>query len=319
MKLIYDARATAIIYRILCSNPIRGRFIIPANCCHVVPFAFLKAGVEFDLFDISPVTLCLELDPVLEAIKKDAREIGGIIFIRTYGTPNNINDQLQHLRYERTDLLIFDDNCLGIPDFESPVTPAEVVLYSTDYAKFIDLGGGGFAHIKDELKYIRTPLPYDPVALESNTQAIREALELGVESKYIDSDWLATSASESGFDVYRRKLLDAIPAMKEHKRLLNGIYRAAVPQEQQLPDEFQNWRFSILTSDKEVLLKDIFAAKLFASSHYASMGVIFGKGHFPVAEKLHANVVNLFNDYHYTEEMAIRTAEIVHRHYRAGA
>ena len=64
-------------------------------------------------------------------------------------------------------------------------------------------------------------------------------------------------------------------------------------------------------SDKKKTLEALFNAGLFASSHYASLGGIMGPGKFPMAKRLADEVVNLFNDIHYTLEMAEKTAKIV--------
>ncbi len=52
---------------------------------------------------------------------------------------------------------------------------------------------------------------------------------------------------------------------------------------------------------------------LFASSHYASLAGIMGEGNCPAAQQLAGQVVNLFNDSHYTVQMAERTVQIVLR------
>jgi hypothetical protein len=63
----------------------------------------------------------------------------------------------------------------------------------------------------------------------------------------------------------------------------------------------------------------LFAAELFASRHYASLGGIFCNERFPAAERLHRGIVNLFNDFYFDEEQARRTVDCVLRHLaRAG-
>jgi Ca-activated chloride channel family protein len=58
-------------------------------------------------------------------------------------------------------------------------------------------------------------------------------------------------------------------------------------------------------------LQQIFAAGLFASSHYRSLVGIMGEGTGAHASDLDMCVVNLFNDHHFTVEMAERTAHII--------
>jgi hypothetical protein len=66
--------------------------------------------------------------------------------------------------------------------------------------------------------------------------------------------------------------------------------------------------------EKERLLAAIFAAGLFASSHYSSLGGVFSEGQFDSAERLHRIVVNLFNDFRFSEEQALRVCQIVQSH-----
>ena len=59
------------------------------------------------------------------------------------------------------------------------------------------------------------------------------------------------------------------------------------------------------------LLERLFAEKLFASAHYASLAGIMTPGRCPEAERLASQVINLFNDHHYTAAMAHRTCDIL--------
>ena len=78
--------------------------------------------------------------------------------------------------------------------------------------------------------------------------------------------------------------------------------------------ELQSWRFNIRVPAADRLVERLFAEGLFASRHYASLGRSFGEGRFPVAERLHSEVVNLFNDQYFDEERAGAAVEVVLRH-----
>jgi hypothetical protein len=71
------------------------------------------------------------------------------------------------------------------------------------------------------------------------------------------------------------------------------------------------WRFNLRLAHKEAVLGRIFEAGLFASSHYQSLVGIMGEGTGTHASDLDMHVLNLFNDHHYTIEMAERTARII--------
>jgi len=72
-----------------------------------------------------------------------------------------------------------------------------------------------------------------------------------------------------------------------------------LPDEIKLPQEYQSWRFNLRVKDKEPVLKAIFSAGLFASSHYASLAGIMAPGHCPQAETLAGEIINLFNDHYF--------------------
>ena len=83
--------------------------------------------------------------------------------------------------------------------------------------------------------------------------------------------------------------------------------------------EFENWRFSILVDDKDVLLKKIFQEdKLFASGHYVPIDDKYVDN--PIQDsnshKVANRIVNLFNDFRFTEEMAIRVVEVINNFYK---
>jgi hypothetical protein len=59
------------------------------------------------------------------------------------------------------------------------------------------------------------------------------------------------------------------------------------------------------------LWRSISSAGLFASRHYASLVGIFGSGIGVNSAALAGSILNLFNDFHYTVDMAERTARIV--------
>jgi hypothetical protein len=89
------------------------------------------------------------------------------------------------------------------------------------------------------------------------------------------------------------------------------VYVSCLPDEIQLPAEYQTWRFNIRVSGRDGLLSDIFAGGLFASAHYASLAGIMAPGTCLNAEELASHVINLFNDYHFTVEMAERACDLI--------
>ncbi|HEX2122632.1 MAG TPA: hypothetical protein VHL59_13415, partial [Thermoanaerobaculia bacterium] len=130
--------------------------------------------------------------------------------------------------------------------------------------------------------------------------------------------WLDLREPQERWEEYRERILHATRSSDAHKRALNAIYARELPPEIQLPSELQNWRFNIRVPRPGELVDALFAAGLFASRHYASLGGVFASGRFAAAERIHAQVVNLFNDRHFDEPRAAKAAAVVRRHVGAG-
>ena len=83
MTILFEIRASTILYNFLKSNNFDGKFLLPANVCPVVPLTFLKARVPFEFVDISMTDLCIQQQAVLTLLKKDPSYCG-VLFVRTY-------------------------------------------------------------------------------------------------------------------------------------------------------------------------------------------------------------------------------------------
>jgi hypothetical protein len=84
-----------------------------------------------------------------------------------------------------------------------------------------------------------------------------------------------------------------------------------LPPEIQLPPEYQTWRFNLRLKNKERVLGAIFAAGLFASSHYASLAGIMNHGQGLQAEILAEEIINLFNDHHFDPQKAEQVCAVI--------
>jgi hypothetical protein len=83
--------------------------------------------------------------------------------------------------------------------------------------------------------------------------------------------------------------------------------------------EFENWRFSILVDDKDGLLKKIFQEdELFASSHYVPIDdkYVDNPSQGSNSHKVANRIVNLFNDFRFTKEMAIKVVQVINNFYK---
>jgi hypothetical protein len=108
---------------------------------------------------------------------------------------------------------------------------------------------------------------------------------------------------------YKKDVCKGIIEMTHHKSKINQVYRNNLSNSIIINPNHENkpsWRFNIRVSKKEELLKEIFKNKLFASSLYQRIDGVFIETIIsaPIAELLQKEVVNLFNDKYYTDDMA---------------
>lgn len=316
MTIAFEARACSILYNLLLSCGDGRPFLLPANVCPVVPLTFRKAGHPFELVDVSGPDFAIDEAQCLARIAGDPGGVAGLLFVRTYGALGDAAPFFRAAKELQEDLLVLDDRCLCRPDPEggSRTPGADVTLWSTGYAKHVDVGFGGFAHLREGVPYHRSEGGFSAAVLEEVERGVKEALTRGAPFEGGREDWLALTRPEVSWPAYQRGVLAALPEIDEHKGRLNAIYREALPPEICLPDRFQGWRFNLLVPAPDELVARLFAAGLFASRHYASLGGVLGEGSFPQAEAFHRRVVNLFNDRSFDEERARRAVEVVLAH-----
>src|SRR5258706_6738356 len=138
-NIVQAPRASAILYQMLVSQQQKQTWLLPANICPIVPITFMKARVPFELVDISATNLHMDLEQAEGLVKR--RKVGGLLYAHTYGDASTPDDFFQALKSINPELTIIDDRALCIPEFEVS-SSADVVLYSTGYAKIVELGFG---------------------------------------------------------------------------------------------------------------------------------------------------------------------------------
>lgn len=308
MKTIQAPRASAILYNLLVSQKQSKPWLLPANICPIVPVTFMKAEVPFEFVDISPESLHMDLDQAEAQITK--REFGGLLYAHTYGDESTPNDFFARARSLNPEMLIVDDRCLCIPAFDSN-SSTDLVLFSTGYAKVVELNFGGYALMRAGVDYEPVRLEFDSARLEQLERSYKAAVQNRAPFDYRDTDWLQTDSEVSDWKIYRRMIEVGTEVSLLQRRMLNAIYSSRLPKDIQLQEQYQTWRFNIRVKNQTQVIEAIFDAGLFASAHYASLAGIMTDGHAPVAESLAGGVVNLFNDHHLTPEMAGRICEII--------
>lgn len=272
--ILFERRACAILFNLLRTRHDPRPWLLPANICTSVPETFAAAEQPFVLVDIEESSL--EIDGNACVAKIEESGCAGVLLARVYGSGGDRTPLFERLKNAQPDLFVIDDQCLCRPDVDGEQLSmlADMTLFSTGRAKYVDLGEGGFAHVPSTISYDRH-LP----------------------------------APEGTWDAHRERTIAAREEADRHKQALNAIYENALPGEIQMPAALQQWRFNILIADSAALVTSIFEAGLFASRHYAPLG-----DGFPVACRLQERVVNLFNDRYFDEERARRLVEVILRH-----
>jgi len=310
MQIVQAPHASTIIYSLLIHRENQNPWLLPANICPIVPITFLKARVPFKFVDISARTLHMDLEQAEALIKKQT--FGGLLYAHTYGESSTPNEFFESIKNFSPELLIIDDRCLCIPDVEAdPAYKADVQLYSTGYAKIVDLNFGGYAFMRDSINYQPANLAFNPGHHEEIEKSYKRAISQQAKFAYQDSDWLDTESSVLAWHDYQQQIEINLAKSVEQRTRLNQVYANMLPVEIQLPGGFQTWRFNIRVNNKRYILDKIFAAGLFASSHYASLANIMDDDKAPYAETLAEDVINLFNDHYFTLDQAEQVCKII--------
>ncbi len=308
---VYENRASAVLYYFLTSNIIEYPypFLLPANVCPVVPLTFLKAQIPFEFVDIDE-THAMNKDICLEKLKNN--NYGGVLFVHAYGKNFDNTEFYAQIKAIKKDILIIDDRCLCVPRLTEKVLPhIDLELYSTGYAKYVELSYGGWGIIKDELNYQRQEIIFDSGELKAQMDYIRYCLDnKKIYNLQEFNHWMDGSGIEN-LSSYLKGVEANLLFTQEHKKVINKIYVDRLPKEIQWGSDYSDWRFMIQVDNRSDILKAIFEAGLFAGTNFPSVAYLFHGQYLDVAEKESGVIVNLFNDFRIDEETANRLCEII--------
>lgn len=316
MNSILGPRASSILYNVLRANKDRfaeGYMALPANVCPIVPVTLLKTQIAFKFIDIDPLSQCLNLDFLKQDVVSQAN-CKGVLFVHSYGSRQDTESIFQTLKNLNQELFLIDDHCVGVPEtgLEAQNPLANLNLYSTGYAKFVEFGKGGFGYLSDDTKYKVFPDLFNYKDHDQLVVQMNESIHKDVAFIYRDNGWLEQEHDLIEADYFDR-IAAQIPKSQKHKDLLNSIYSDRLPKELQMPMDLCQWRFNLQVDNKEKLLKAIFEGGLFASSYYKSVSRVFGGSEAPVAKATHRRMLNLFNDYRFTEADALKVCDIINK------
>jgi hypothetical protein len=313
MQTIFANRASAIIYNFI-KQYNSGVYLLPANICSIVPLTFVKAGVKFEFIDICPDNLCINEASVLKIINNSPEKYTGIVYVHTYGALQNTVNFFEKIRQISNDIKIIDDRCLCIPEFDQTDDfGADLIIYSTGYGKYVDIGYGAFGYYKDSLKLKNCTVQYNEKAMQRLNEQVKTCLVSKTKLKSDINDWLDTHFLQIIPLEYQDKMNDMKDKVSQHKTIINSIYSNNLPQKIQLQSNYNQWRFNIQVDNKEKILKQVFENKLFASSHYVPSNTLFDDNYFCETEKLSSRIINLFNDFYINEDKAIKICNIINK------
>ena len=315
-----EQRASSVLYKFLVSNCKGRHFIMPANVCPVVPLTFLKANIGFSFVDIDPTTHAGSYKEYLDIL----RQVGngnGILYVNAYGFMNNNTEFYSDVKKRYPDTVIIEDNCLCIP--ETTTTEAkhfvDLELFSNGDSKYAPLeqeGGYGLLDL-NKWDYNEFHEPFVGTAYNEQRLLLRECRIKGLPFTYEDSHWLPlqlTTLSGITGPEYLKMVSYSVNKAMAHKSTINAIYDNGIPDTIKYDGVFHNWRYMLMLPKHELqqqILSELDNNGLYASAHYASVGYLFKKKHYPVTEKEASLTLNLFNEQKYSEEMAERTVAII--------
>lgn len=317
--MLFANRACTILYNYLLSNSANyGYWLLPLNSCPIVPITFLTAGTPFKLVDIESETLCMDRDLVFENIEDPA--CLGLLFIYNYGIEQSFNDFFESVKEKREDITIIEDKCLCPPSFgnndKSPYS--ELCLYSTGYAKYVDIGFGGFATDNGKISYQKHSTGFDQSVEDQVVQEYKKCLRDKEVFERPKASWIDDRPFFMDKETYISKVQAEKQKATARKELLNAVYKDNIPSTVWLKAEDQLvdvWRFNIMIPfSKKQLIQKIEAQDLFVSSHYQPIDTIFDNeviGSGKVAYSIFDSIINLFNDKYFSKAQAKQTSSIV--------
>lgn len=106
----------------------------------------MKAGVDFEFIDIDE-THAMSKGLAMERFITG--KYSGLVFVHAYGRLFDNTFFYKEIKQANPRFCIIDDRCLCIPDLSGKNPDnTDIVLYSTGYAKYVELSFGGYGVTK---------------------------------------------------------------------------------------------------------------------------------------------------------------------------
>ncbi len=302
-------RATAVLNDFIITNNISGKFLLPANICPIVPLVFIKNNIKVKFIDISKKNFDMDKSLIFENLEK----FDGLLWNNSYGKEDNNSNFFLKCKKNKKNFFIIDDRCLNEPNLSlKRQINSDLEIYSTGYSKYCDLGHGGYGLSPKKISYF--PNSYNKFSYEY----IIKKFYSSIKNKNIfyskKENWLENKNNINSLE-YFKKIKKLKRKIKIHKKKINSIYEQLIPNKLKVNNIYNNWRYNILTPNRDILLNEIFQKGLFASNHYYPSSKIFQNKHMKNSDYVAKNILNLFNDLRFNEKMAIKISQIIKNHY----
>lgn len=288
-KMIIEHRASAVLLKFLLSLGRVRKFILPVNICPIVPQVFNYAKIEIKYVDINNSDYCIDYQKALKLLSEKETEFSGILFNHTYGIESTPDDFFAKIKEINPSLLIIDDRCLCKPIFK-PTNNVDLTLFSTGYAKYVDIGYGGLGITN----LLLDKTEFKEAIINLNTKLQINALPVTV-------------------DAYLNQIETQLKLMVNHKSTINEIYDYHLADIHKLRNNLNQWRYNLIFDHNSYeILEAIFKKGFFASKHYAPLDT----SNYFNAQQLHSKVINLFNDKYISPENAEKLSIFLKTHYK---
>lgn len=310
MNQILANRALGILYKFLVQNSSRiEKWLLPSNICFSVPFVFILLKKEVNYYDYG-----YDVTKILDKVSNNGDL--GILISDYYSQAWSENDIA--LLKQHTPILIHDA-CLNTPETNVSSSEADLILYSTGKGKVVDLGYGAIGYYKhnfrvdlsnlDEQEKLSIENYYS--SLDNYWKKIIKSDEIFHSEKIEAKRWINISCCEN--KQYIQIIEACKPVILEHKKRLNNIYEIGIPKDFTKIEFGKLWRFNLFIDNPTVLLNELFKQGLFASNHYANIPDYVGEKNntSPKAKFIERHVVNLFNDFNFSELQAQKAVNVI--------
>jgi hypothetical protein len=320
MHITYSNRALGILYSFLKHHTAHlDIWLFPAHICFSVSFLFLNLGEKIIFYDY-----VFSIDTVLKPLNSLSKPVG-LLLVDYYGKAWE-HENLKLFR-EYSACLIHDV-CLGVPctsHIENSI--ADLTIFSTGKGKVVELGFGAFGISREKIPLSMTGRQQSVKLFTNQYEALESYWKDIIKGKAVfdlgklRGGWIDTSNTLIKHN-FLRELEETKKNVLAHKEKLNSIYQALIPEELHSKELSNIWRYNIFVKNKEILLKAIFDEGLFASSHYVNASKYlpaFSQSNTNTnADFIEKYIINLFNDFYFSEEKAKHCALIINKLFNQG-